>query len=662
MLPKTINNHLKAHRHLSNHSLVWGIVDFNQEWKDMNNTFINALPGRPNMEWIAGNNFCLVCEKEQDCEDQSLYSCDNNLLHVAVIGKAWPLDHRKEADARLVGSLYKSCGNGFINQCDGQFAAVIVDEKNRRSVLSVNWPGGFHPLYYCVRNRLLYFATHIHFLVRHSGRQPEVNEQAVVELLRFGGLVNEATLLKDVYRVMPGFAVVFKDGRAVQCPVYEYPAREDHAPPDTAAMIRLHREAVERRISGRDDFGFLLSGGLDSSMNVAAAAELSPRPIKTFTVAYDDRAFDESDFANLVASKHRTDHYELHLDTANCLDRLPEMVWAMQYPISDYSYVPTFYITEAIKRHVGLAIGGDGPDHLLGRGYAHALWYDLLRWIPLARRLSAWSVKVTENNGTLRSCLWRYARRKRFARQLWQSLACGADPAASGAINSFCTVVWGDTAPNDVVHLLSRDLLRRTRVTAYHQDWVRRWQQQHDGSTLAKFSLVDTSLSGLCGVFAKVGTMCSAHSLMIREPYLATPVIRYSLQLGSSWKVDGSWTQRILRSVPTSQTKRILRLAAEGHVPNKIRLEKQKHGFELPLVQCWLQSTSGIEARQIFWALLNHTDWFNPAYLDKLVREQASGARNYRYLLLLLAALDQWFRIFIQGDAELPTWRWSECF
>jgi len=662
MLFKTKDNLLKGYPDVSCCSQVWGVVDFSKKDSSTTISITASMQGQPDTELVAGNNCCIVCKREQDNDDMSLHSIDRNMLHVAVIGKAWPLDHGKHSDARLVGSMYISYGTGFINQCDGQFAAAVVDEKNCCAILSANWPGGFHPLYYCVRDQALYFSTRMDILIHHDGRRPKVNEQAVVDLLRFGGLVSETTLIENIYRVIPGYAVVFKEGRAVQYSIYEYPAHEDIDASDAAEMVRLHRVAVERRISDRDDFGIMLSGGLDSSMNVAAAAELSPRPIKTFTVAYEDSAFDESDFANLVVSKHNTDHCELRLDTTNCLDRLPEMVWAMQNPISDYSYVPTFHISEAIKQHVGLAIGGDGPDHLLGRGYAHALWYDLLRRVPLARKLAAWSVKVTENNGTFRSYLWGLARRKRIARQLWQSLACGADPAASGAINSFCTVVWGDTAPNDVVHLLSADLLRRTSVTACHLDWVRRWQQHKDGSTLTRFSLVDTSLSGMCGVFAKVGTMCSAHNLMIREPYLSTPIVRYLLQVKNSWKVNGSRKQQFLRSVPSSQTKLILRQAAEGYVPEKIRLQKQKHGFELPLVQCWRQSTSGVDTQQIFGALIDNTDWLNPAFLDRLVRQQASGARNYRYLLLLLAALDQWYRIFIQGDAQRPTWRWSECF
>ena len=79
-------------------------------------------------------------------------------------------------------------------------------------------------------------------------------------------------------------------------------------------------------------------------------------------------------------------------------------------------------------------------------------------------------------------------------------------------------------------------------------------------------------------------------------------------------------------------------------------------------LRCWQESTLGVGSGQIFGALLNTTDWINYPYLDRLVREQASGVRNHRYLLLLLAALDQWLRLFIQGKVEAPTWKWSSCF
>ena len=640
----------------------WGIVALDPQSTDMRKLLAGDLRGLSDVEFAAGNNWCLVCEKGER-SDISLASFNESGLHIAVAGKVWSLiDKEKKKDVQLIAELYRLKGDGVINYCDGQFAAVIADEKNSRTVLTVNWPGGFHKLYYCTDGHTLAFATRIDLLIHRCGWLAKVNEQAVVDLLRFGGLVNEKSLLEGVHRVLPGYAVVFENGHVAQHLVYEYPSQENNDPLDTSEMVRLHREAIKKRISDYDDFGLFLSGGLDSGMNVAAAAELSSKPVKTFNVAFDANEFDESLYARLVATKYNSEHHELRLNTAGCLDRLPEMVWAMQEPISDYSYIPTFYVAEAIKKHVDVAIGGDGPDHFLGRNYQYAAWYDLLRQIPFALSVATWSVKVNEHDGKIRHVFWRHARRKRLGRQLWQPLACVSDPCGSGMLDDFCNVLWGDLPPNDLVSLLLPDLLRRTSVETSNHKWIERCQQYRASSTQNNFIIADASLDGLCGVFEKVGAMCSAHNLIIHEPYLSSPLIRYFYGLKDSWRVGGSWLKRLSRTIPASETKRILRRVAMEYLPEEIVLQKQKHGFQFPLVQCWQQSTTGISAERIFGTLLNSTDWFNPLYLDKLVQEQASGARNHRYLLLLLAALDQWFRIFIQGDAKPPTWRWSDSF
>ena len=637
----------------------WGIVNFGKQTESMS-ALAASVRGRSDILWTAGEHGCLVCEKG-DGNNVSLASCSDGGAYVAVAGEVWPVNGDDKRDAQLVADLYQSHADGLINHADGQFATAVVDERNRRLVLSVNWPGGFHRIYYCTDGSSVGFATRLDLLIHRCGWPACVNGQAVVDLLRFGGLVADASLLEGVHRVVPGFAAVLEHGQISQRPVFEYPVHEVSDPSDTADIIRLHREAIQRRVGGRKDFGLFLSGGLDSGMNVATAAELSVDPVKTFNVAFDGNDFDESPYARLIAAKYNTEHVELRLDTAGCLERLPEMVWAMQEPISDYSYIPTFHVAEAIKKHVAVAIGGDGPDHLLGRSYAHAAWYDLLRRIPFGLSAAAWSVQVSERQRPLRHAFWQHVRKQRFGRQMWQSLACMTKPCGSGLLNSFCTVLWGDRSPSDLSHLLSPDLLSRTHVLANHHDWAARWENYQAFSTQYKCVLADASLSGLCGVFAKVGGMCSAHNLMIHEPYLASPVIRYICGLKNTWKVGGRPLERLRRAVPTWQTKRILREAAAGYLPDEIIMQKQKHGFEFPLVQCWQQATSGVSGRQVFGALVEHTDWFVPDYLDTLVREQASGERNHRYMLLLLAALDQWVRIFIQGAAERPTWHWSDC-
>lgn len=642
----------------------WGIASFSRQTANMRELLMAELRDRPDVEWIAGDNWCLVCEKREGSHNSnSLVSCNEGALHVAVAGKAWALNDEVKSDAQLVADLYQLHKDGVINHCDGQFAAAIIDEKNSRTILTVNWPGGHHWLYYCTDGHSLAFATRLDLLINRCGWKAQVSEQAMVDLLRFGGLLSEISLLEGVNRVIPGSVVVFEKGHAVQSLVYQYPlVYEDYEPPDTAKLARLHREAIQRRISGCDGFGFFLSGGLDSSLNVAVAAELNSKPVKTFSATFDVAEFDESSYARIVATKYNTEHFELRVNTADCLDRLPEMVWAMQEPIIDYSYIPTFYVAEAVKKHVDVAIGGDGPDQFLGEHYAYAAWYDLLSRIPFALSAAAWSVSVSKRKAYVRHGFWQYARRQHLGRKLWQSLACTGDPCGSGVLNSFCSRFWGDLPPNDLVRLLSPELLRRVSVPAYNREWIERWQMHQASNSQNNFILADASLAGLCGSFTKVGAMCSAHNLIIDEPYLDKPLFRYCYGLKDSWRVGGSWSKRLTRTIPTSETKRILRQVAMRYLPEELVLHKPKHGFGLPLIKCWQQYTSGVSARQIFGALLTNTDWLDHKYLDRLVQEQASGVRNHRYILLLLAALDQWFRIFVQGHAEPPTWRWSNCF
>ncbi len=640
---------------------MWGVACFGGDPNSLKAALAARLQRRADIEWAAGHDWCLVQER---CNGSvhSLASCGQDAVHVAVAGNVWPLNGSSERDAQLVRSLYQALGNGAINECDGQFAAATIDEKNGRAVLAVNWPGGFHSLYYCADGCSLYFSTRLDLLVRRCGWPAKVNEQAVVDLLRFGGLVSETTMLKGVQRVIPGSVVVFEAGRTAQHMVYRHPLTEDHAALDATQVAALHREAVQRRISGHGDVGLFLSGGLDSGLNVAVAAELSHRLVKTFSAVFDAAKFDESPYARLIAAKYHTEHTEVQLGTVGSLDRLPEMVWAMQEPIIDYSYIAMFLVAEAIKQHVDVAIGGDGPDHLLGRNYQYAAWYDLLGRIPLGRDAATWLVQTGNRAASVRQGLWRYARRHRLGRQLWLSVACASAPCGSGMLASFCNDLWGDLPPHDVVRLLSPDLLRRVQVKRSHPVWADRWRLHPASDSQNSFILADASLSGMCGVFAKAGTMSAAHNLTIHEPYLAAPLVRYFYGLNDSWRVDGNWLRRLTRRIPAAQTKRALRRVAVDYLPEDIISQKQKHGFEFPLVKCWQQSTAGLDARHIFGELLSSTDWFDPVYLDGLVQEQASGRRNHRYLLLLLAALDQWLRIFIKGNATPPTWHWPESF
>ena len=247
----TITDKWKSRANVDNSNpQLWGIISFRRQTDDMRNSLVAELHGRSDIKWAAGHNWCFVCERGE-VNGNSLASCSESALHVAVAGNAWPLNGERTKDAQLVADVYRLYQDDIINHCDGQFAAVVINEKDSRAVLTVNWPGGFHWLYYCTDGHSLAFATHLNLLIHRCGWQATVNEQALVDLLRFGGLANGVSLLEGVHRVVPGFAVVFEERGVARRPVYEYPLHEDHDPSDTT-------------VKGKTTFADLKSWGLST--------------------------------------------------------------------------------------------------------------------------------------------------------------------------------------------------------------------------------------------------------------------------------------------------------------------------------------------------------------------------------------------------------------
>ncbi len=579
-------------------------------------------------------------------------------LFVAMIGEAWPLNAQGSHGAALVAELYRLHREDFVNHCDGQFAVVIVDERESQVLLTVNWPGGAYPLYYALRGDRLAFGTRASLLFEHCGCRIEADEQALINLFRFGGLASQSTLFQGVCRVLPGFALTWWPGRAPRHrPVYRLPEGRAGTSDDDRDLLPLLRQAIARRTAGPGRVGAFLSGGADSSLSVALMAEASSEPVETFTLSFGQSEFDESRPARLVAERFGTNHHVFRLDSPECLERLPEIVWALEEPITDYSVIPSFFLAEATREHVEAVLASDGPDHLLGRRFGPAACAQALKCLPGGPALARWATRTSNGSRSLRARAWRRLRRKHAGRQLWLALASSNGPGGYGLLNIFASVLWGPLPVCAISDLFSEDLRRRTTIPQSHLDHVLPLPSPR-ASSLNDFAWADAALAGLCGVFAKSGRMSTDRGLIIREPYLATPVIRCMRQLADSHKVQGSLFKRLTNSVPTRDTKLVLRRLLVGRVPTGLT-DRPKQGFEPPLAE-WLRDCPvARDADRAFGSLIEHTDWFNVPYLRRLVAEHCSGQRDHRYMMFLLACLDQWHRIYLRGRGRRPTWTWS---
>ena len=569
-------------------------------------------------------------------------------LTLAMAGTARPMDGTAAPTcATLLRQLFERHGSGLVNHCEGQFAAVVADERSGRLevTLLVNWPGGPFTLYYALRGGRLVVA--VVALVIYPTLGPDEC-----------GLPGERTLVRGVRRVVPGFAVRWRPGgslevvQAVRLPLAASVAG------DAQTLLVEHREALGRILQEAPEAGVLLSGGVDSSLNLALATELAARPLDAFTGSFAEDEFDESAQAALTAAALGARHHVVKLE-ADCLDRLPEMVWAMQEPIIDYSFVPSFMVAEYARAHVGSVIAGDGPDHLLGRRFGPATWCDLLGRLPLGRRAA--EALSCEGPGVLgwRKSLWRAVRQTHRGRQFWLALACGVDPSGYGLQQAMASKLWGPLAPVDFRRVLQPDLLSRTSPLPLGQIVAR---LDHDAqSPLAQFCVADASLCGLSGVLVKAGRAAAGCDLAIHEPYLTRRVAMHMLSLDSRWKVQASLVRRLVNAVPSRQTKLALRALHVGRVPPAVAAAR-KRGFEPPLAVWFRRRLAGLRARDLCGSLLTGGDWLCPRYLDGLIERHVQGRGDHTFLLWLLACLDQWHRLFIARPPTRPDWRWPECF
>lgn len=598
----------------------------------------------------------------ESSQKKTLFSGTSNSKRIKGIfaGNISSSNEENISEGVLLCNLFEKHQEKCLNHIDSQFAAVIFDQSHNTVTLLIQWPGGLYPLFYYQDKQTLYFATRIELLITRCNIPAQPNEQTLVELLEFGGIFTESTLLKGVCRVLPGIPITFNGEKISRNQAFLPPLQTRHKPTTPHEILDLHLQAIKLFKKKDSKIGAFLSGGLDSSTNVMQLASISDEPIDTFCVSFGPSSFDESYHAEIIAKQFNARHHVLKLDNHSYLDRIPEMIWAMEEPMIDYSFIPTFLIAEFASKHVSTIIGGDGPDHLLGRRYGVAAWCQLRDQIPQGKRLFQLLIQNSSKFHFLRKTFWKHLRKFHAGRQLWLALASAQGAGGFGIQNVFTSMLWSSYSPYEINEILSSDLQLRTLLHHSYQDILPSLSSPPGTSYLYDVCLADASLCGRQGVFAKAGLMCRFHGLTLREPFLSRPMVNFLLQIPDTEKVCGSFKEKLLQNIPSDRTKIALRKALKGLLPDEIVHDKKKQGFEPPLAD-WLRSfTRGKSTKQLLKSITNNCDWFNEKYLDKIVNDHHTGIKDNQYMLILLIGIDLWYKIYIDGGAQKPMWTWRD--
>jgi asparagine synthase (glutamine-hydrolysing) len=469
-----------------------------------------------------------------------------------------------QSDTEVIVHLYEEHGLDAVQRLRGMFAIALWDAAEQQLVL-VRDRVGKKPLYYAQTADGFAFASEIKALVAGRAADFDLDRRALVDYLQWMAIPAPATIYRQVRAVEPAELLVVRARRVAAQRRYWQLSMTPKTPTGFAEAVEdvdgLAREAVQLRLRADVPVGVFLSGGIDSGLVTAWAAEQTSGRLTTLTVGFEDGAYDERPLARLVADRYATDHHEI-LIRPDVSDVLPKIAAAYDQPFADSSAIPSYCVAQAARRHVKVVLNGDGGDevfcgyrrHLAARLNAKLRWADGPAWRPLWRAMHACLP-------TPRNLRTRYA----FAHRMIRGM--GLAPAAR-------YLAWNvDGFSADDLKLLLKP------------DW-NPIPESDSGAPSAR--AIDASLGAIDAMLAldfattlpnellvKMDIATMAHGLEARSPLLDSVLVETVARYPEHVKLAG-W-----------QTKPLLRALAERYLPEPI-VAAPKRGFEVPLVR-WLR-------------------------------------------------------------------------
>jgi len=544
--------------------------------------------------------------------------------------------YRTKSDTETIVHAYEQWGDACVHRFRGMFAFAIWDAAKRRLLL-VRDRLGIKPLYWCRTGHALLFASEMKAILASGLVEPEANYSMLPELLGTRYTSGEATLFKGIHKLLPGHLLVFERGEVATRQYWDVPPRAERSASLSGERIvgrfrELLEESVRLRLMSDVPLGMFLSGGIDSSAIAVLMARMIDRPLQTFSVAFKDRAFNELEYARLVARAIHADAHEIVIDDRDFFGALPKLVWHEDEPIAHPSSIPLYFVSALARSHVKVVLTGEGSDELLA-GYGK---YPRVTW-----NWKAGTVYERVMPAVLRGSIAR-----RLVPRLPQSLARYATRsflAMDRSPESMCFDNFAAIRLADQRQLLSPDLRASiTRASAYGAS-LAYFNAPNGASTLLDRLLYADIKTYLVELLMKQDQMSMATSIESRVPFLDHKLVEFAATLPDSWKLQG-WT-----------TKRVLREAMKGLLPDSI-LTRSKMGFPVPFSD-WTRRTWNAAVREV---LLDRRSrqrgLLEPHAVDALLRAHIAGTTDGGDRLWSLLNLELWHRTFIdkEGIQTLP--------
>ncbi len=523
-----------------------------------------------------------------------------------------------EADTEVIVHLYEDFGVRCVEHLRGMFAFAVWDTR-RRQVLVARDRLGIKPLYYANVEGRLVFASELKAVLELPEIERRLNWNAVARVFAFLTSPASESVIQGVHKLEPGCLIIAGPDRTIRTERYwsvAFEPDESHDEPFFVERLReLLDESVALHMMSDVPLGAFLSGGVDSSAVVAAMAKAASGPVKTFSIGFADRAYDERPYAARVARHFGTDHMELVVEPTD-IGTIEDLVWHLDEPFGDSSAVPTYLVSKLAAEHVTVALSGDGGDELFGgyeryrveqRERRHALPAAVRKAFGVAGRLMPEGMRGRgfarhfSLDGWARyvdaTTLYRRDDQARLFRPEARALLSAADP-------------WGD------------EVERLGRAGA-EGDWL---------SSLQSFDL-DGYLP--LDVLTKVDRMSMAHSLEVRPPLLDHKLVEFAATIPSCLRLR------------RERGKHIFKEAMRGRLPEDI-VDRRKQGFSAPFAR-WFTGSLSEFARDL---LLSRRSVERGFFEPRAVEHFLNGRQECNFFVWTMIVFEQWCRLALDGSSS----------
>jgi asparagine synthase (glutamine-hydrolysing) len=563
--------------------------------------------------------------------------------------------YRSRTDTETIIHLYEEFGLDFISKLEGFFAIGLWDERTG-DLLLVRDRVGIKPLYYTVAGGRIIFASEIKAILAHPSVSRDVDEEALYHYLTFLTTPAPLTLFAGISKLPPG--CFLRCNRAGDIKIVRYwdaVGKETGQPmseEDTAAEVyRLLNESIKKRMMSDVPFGVFLSGGVDSTANVALMSRMMDRPVRTFTVGFKDNPeYNELEEARMVAREYGTDHHEVIITQQDLLDSLPDLIFHQDEPNADPVCLPLLHVSK-LARETGTIVVqvGEGSDELFcGYGdyvsYLHLYrrgWSQLMHLPGFVRKAVSFAGLSAFNMGG-RHLL---RRGRKMAPDLFRRLAAGEELFWSGAF-VFDEVYKSRLFSAQTLDRMAAGVGGGKRLSSYsviQADLDRLLAVRPHAGDLERMIYLDLKLRLPELLLMRVDKVTMATSIEARVPFLDHKLVELAMNIPSSLKFHHG------------EKKYILKRALRGHVPDWV-LDRPKKGFGTPINEWMLDRLGGMISHELFNSSLRKRQLFNYDFIKQLLDQQRGGKVNNAFFLWSLLNLSLWYDHWIEGQ---PSVSWA---